>query len=87
MNGKTVTTAPSDTALMVLIRLTAQQPVDYNFSSLDAGLFLRKVIVPEFEYGFKDTKTRKEAIKKFRAWWKKHKNDKPYKDLKPIEIP
>ncbi|KKK93751.1 hypothetical protein LCGC14_2689750, partial [marine sediment metagenome] len=35
MNGKTVTTAPSDTALMVLIRLTAQQPVDYNFSSLD----------------------------------------------------
>ncbi len=75
MNNKSVTLASSDTALVVLLRLTGQDIKSYGLESIDSGVKL---------YGFKDEKTRKDAIKKFRDWWAANKDQAPYKDIKPI---
>ena len=77
--GKTVVTAaPSDAALMALIKLTGQDPKDYKFQQWPRR---------ESFYGFRDNKQRSAAIKKFKDWWARNKTTPAYRDLKPITLP
>lgn len=79
-DGKvTVTVAPCDLALMVMVKVSGQDPNDYGF--IHHAHYIGKL------FGFKDTKARTAAVRKFRQWWGKHKNTPPYKDLKPLSIP
>ncbi len=72
--------APSDAALAVLIAATGQKPEDYGVMEGSLGSFGTCA-------GFKDDESRTAAIKRFTDWWDKHKDQPPYKDLKPLEIP
>ena len=81
-NGsRTITFARSDVALLVMVRLTKQDPANYKF------------VLPALDdhmgnmFGFKDNKDRAEAIKQFKQWWEKNKDTEPYKDLKPLPLP
>ncbi len=78
-NGVRVTHAASDLPLYVLVVLTGQNPGSYGF------------IIHQSEHhaaiGFADQDKRMAALKKWKAWWKAHEDEPPYKDLKPIEVP
>jgi hypothetical protein len=78
--GKTITCAPSDAALLVLLKLTGQDPDGYQMivtTDYNSGRFV----------GFKDEAARKAGLKKFDEWWKKARLAPPYQDLKPVVIP
>ncbi|HUT56530.1 MAG TPA: hypothetical protein VNA25_01505 [Phycisphaerae bacterium] len=80
IGGKvTVTIAPSDLALMVMVKVSGQDTKDYGF--------IHTSYHPGKVFGFKDDKAREQAVKKFRQWWETHKNTPPYKGLKPLSIP
>ena len=74
--------APSDVALLVMVRVSGQREKDYGFVSTDR--YRGRAI------GFSDAKARKAAIQKFRQWWNTHRESPDYKHLKPlptVELP
>ena len=79
----TITVAESDAALMALVKLTGQDPKDYDFVTYPYQE-LPGIGKP---HGFKDAASRKAAIKKFNDFWAAHGQDPPYRDLKPLPIP
>jgi hypothetical protein len=81
-NGnRKITVAQSDTALLVMVKLTKQDPANYKFVFPTLDEHMGSI------FGFKDIKDRAEAIKQFRQWWEKNKDTEPYKNLKPLPLP
>jgi len=78
----TVTFASCDAPLMALLKLTEQDPAEYGFVYWPHDYGHR--IKP---YGFRDDKSREKAIKKFKDWWAKNKDEPPYRNLQPLPIP
>jgi len=70
------TTAQADLALLALLRVTEQDPGDYNVISNGQFNFL--------QIGFASAQARQKAIAKFRKWWATHRSARPYRDLKPL---
>lgn len=75
-----VTVAASDPALLALSKLTDQSPGSY-------GLIFREDDRGMLALGFPDSRTRKAAVEKFRAWWAANKASPRYKGLTPLELP
>lgn len=65
---KRLTFSPTDRVLMLLLRITRQDPQSYGFTSLSTAK-------PFERYGFEDAKQRKAAVAKFREWWKAHQQE------------
>lgn len=77
-NNRTVTRAPCDIPLLVLVKLTGQDPKAYAIETPTDYRYL---------VGFKNDKARQAALKKWNEWWDKNKGAPPYKDLQPLSLP
>jgi hypothetical protein len=77
--GKVITSAPSDVPLLLLLKITGQDPGAYQLIVTAEG--------GEHFVGFRDDKARSAGIRKFREWWDKAKDAPPYKGLKPLSRP
>ncbi len=70
-----------DVALMILIRLTRQNPASYGFAYQTS---YRPYGAESSVYGFPKDTDRQTAVKKFRNWWNSHKDAPPYNEIQPL---
>jgi hypothetical protein len=80
-----LTMTEADHALRALVKLTGQDEDDYDFAYLSKDNDWEYDQTGVRTFGFKNENARKAAVKKFKKWWSKHKDEDRYKDLDPPE--
>jgi len=71
-NDETWTQASSDAAIYAVLRLTGQNPADYDMTAvLYNNTRLQRL-------GFADNDARAAAAAKLKTWWAEHKDKPPY---------
>ena len=81
-DGKRIGWCGKDSTLSVLLKLTGQTPDAYSMIKMERALGGVDAVVL---YGFESEALRNESIKKFKDWWEKSKDQKPYKGLEFLE--
>lgn len=81
-NGDTsISLSRGDVALMILVRLTRQNPASYGFAYHTSS---RPYGGESSVYGFSKDTDRQTAVQKFRNWWNSHKDAPPYNEIQPL---
>jgi len=72
--------APSDVALYIMLKLSRQDPDDYDLLATTSG--------PSFSIiGFSEDTKRTAAIARYKEWWEQNKTRDTYKNLPTVTLP